>query len=285
VRTRLYRQPVYGLFKPYTLLFVLAAVTPLQAQDDPVILPASSARLVNLEAALLEAHYSGDLDQLASLAEEAGKLGERDSGGWLSAYYSGWAHYMLALMKGPNGLASPEGEPAAVARHIRYAIGALEISIEGNPDFADALALLSHLYSMAVRVEPQRGAELGPMGRSLLNRALQLEPDNPRVALIEAMRLFWLPPAVGGDRERGLQRWERAIQLFERADATDSSPLPSWGHAEAWAWLSGAYLALTDPDSEAASQAVREALLIRPDFLWVQVSAAPSARAALEEHQ
>jgi tetratricopeptide (TPR) repeat protein len=49
----------------------------------------------------------------------------------------------------------------------------------------------------------------------------------------------------------------------ERVDA----PLPSWGHAEAYAWLG--QFAAADGDREAARAAYEQALRLAPSYTWV----------------
>lgn len=237
--------------------------------------------LLDARVAVTTAAYEGDLDELARWADVLGEPRDDAALGWLSDYHAGFAHFVLALMVGPNGLVSQQGDAVRMGQHVDAGIRELEQAVEARPDFADALALLSHLYAMKIRRDPQRLApELGPQGRELLANALALEPNNPRVVLIEAMRLFWAPPAAGGDRERGLARWSEARALFERETERGDSPLPTWGHAEAWAWLPGALLALQPPDVARAERAARRALEIRPDFRWVRASLMPSIEAA-----
>jgi hypothetical protein len=100
--------------------------------------------------------------------------------------------------------------------------------------------------------------------------AAKLAPSNPRVVLIDAMGLYYRPPQAGGDRARGLDRWQDALRLFDTGSAVDVG----WGHPEAYLWLSAVYS--SNGDVAGARRALEKALSIRPDFV-----AARTALAAL----
>jgi len=253
-------------------------VTPGRAAQTPE--PPAAEALLDAKHALMAATYYGDLDALARLTEELGGIADRDSLAWLARYHAGFAHYVLALMVGPNGLRSRAGDVPAMLRQVDYGIGQLEASLAIRADFADALALLSNLYAMKLRGNPQRFArDLGPKAADLLERALQLAPRNPRVVLIDAMQLFWTPERAGGDRVKGLARWREACALFGAEVVPDTSPLPSWGHAEAWAWLPAAYMAIRPPDFAEAERAAMRSLQVQPGYRWVRLSVLPQIEA------
>lgn len=252
-----------------------------EAQETGIV--TAQRDLARAKQALMLASYTGDLEELARLAAELGASDDRVADEWLAHYHAGFAHYVLAMMVGPNGLVLPEGDAARMIEHVDEGIRQLEASLAGNATSADALALLSVLYAMKLRSDPAKlAAELGPKSQALLARALALEPKNPRVVLIDAMATFWKPPRLGGDPEHGLARWLEATELFAHEKQPRESALPSWGHAEAWAWLPSAYLALQPPRSQEAERAARRALEIRPDFRWVKVSLLPRVQAALK---
>jgi hypothetical protein len=90
------------------------------------------------------------------------------------------------------------------------------------------------------------------------------------VVLIDAMGLYYRPPAAGGDRARGLARWQQALDLFAKSTAPDVG----WGHAEAYLWLAFVHSQAGAPGK--ARDALEKAVALRPDFV-----AARNALAAL----
>lgn len=239
-------------------------------------------QLLDAKSALAEASYVGNLDQLRRKVAELGRLAKDNAAGWLADYYAGYGSFVLALMVGPGGLISARGDSQLMDQLVDEAIRFLEASVGAKSDFADALALLAHGYSMKLSSDPgQHAAGLGPLAQQKRAAALALDPLNPRAVLIDAMSLFWGPPQWGGDREKGLARWREALALFAQESARDPL-LPDWGHAEAWAWLAGAYLVLEPPDPIRAREAAEKALTLHPEFLWIQKSLLPRIEAQLD---
>lgn len=261
----------------------VAAATPSATADSEAL---GERDLKQLKIRLMKANYEGNLEELASLAKEFSKYGDNPRTGWVAHYHAGFAQYVLALMVGPNGLVSPQGDLEQMYRHVDKAIAQLEVSVGKSGAAAESFALLSNLYAMKLRSDPQKlGATLGPKSREMLKKAVELAPENPRVVLFNAMRTFWTPVSFGGDRSKGITLWERAIELFEKEAGRENSVLPSWGHAEALAWIQAAYLALQPPKTAEAERAVRKALEIRPDYKWVRVSVVPTMEAALNKNE
>ena len=98
-----------------------------------------------------------------------------------------------------------------------------------------------------------------------IDKAIKLDPDNPRVALQKGINEFYTPPAFGGGIRQAQASFERAIALFARYDP---QPLfPAWGHAEAWAWLGRTYA--RSGDRSKARDAYEAALRIDSTYTWV----------------
>ena len=71
----------------------------------------------------------------------------------------------------------------------------------------------------------------------------------------------------GGSKEKGLQGFQRAAELFAQEEPTD--PIhPVWGHSRTYAWLGIAYQ--NQGELESARAAFEKALEIDPDFGWVK---------------
>lgn len=100
-----------------------------------------------------------------------------------------------------------------------------------------------------------------------LQAALKLGPDNPRVWLMHGIATYFKPGLVGGGQEAAARDLRRAIALFDQsADAPGRRP--TWGRAEAHAWL-GRTLAAVRNDSGARAEYDR-ALALDPGFAWVR---------------
>ena len=107
---------------------------------------------------------------------------------------------------------------------------------------------------------------LGPRTNRLMDEAVALGPDNPRVWMLKGISSIHKPRMFGGGLDNAERDLKKAIVLFPADSAR--APKPSWGHAEAWAWLGRVYADLKRVDD--ARAAYTRALEIEPAFDWVR---------------
>ena len=177
-----------------------------------------------------------------------------------------WGHYYIALADYRiAGLL--EGESKDPSEHLNAAVEHLKKATEIDPQAAEAYSLLSSVYGWQIGLSPMKSMLLGPRVGKAAQKAKQLAPDNPRVVLSAAISDFNTPEMFGGNKEKGLQGFQRAAELFAQEEPTDPIQ-PVWGHREAYAWLGIAYQ--NQGELESARAAFGKALEIDPDFGWVK---------------
>ena len=177
-----------------------------------------------------------------------------------------WGHYYIALADYRiAGLL--EGESKDPSEHLNAAVEHLKKATEIDPQSAEAHALLSSVYGWQIGLSPMKTMILGPKVGKASRKAKQLAPDNPRVVLSAAISDFNTPEMFGGSKEKGLQGFQRAAELFAQEEPNDPVQ-PVWGHREAYAWLGIAYQ--NQGELESARAAFEKALAIDPDFGWVK---------------
>jgi tetratricopeptide (TPR) repeat protein len=139
---------------------------------------------------------------------------------------------------------------------------------------ADALALRSATLGLMIGLSgnPLSGMTLGPKSSGLVDRAMEIDPKNPRVWLIRGMSAMFTPKMFGGGTDKAERDLKKAIELFEAERSV--APAPSWGHAEAYVWLGQALQ--KDEKLDEARVAYQKALAIEPGYQWVQRVLLPS---------
>ncbi len=203
---------------------------------------------------------SNDLDVIRrarALFERATADPNRSS---LTHYYVALADYRLAnLLYGTDR--------RQTLSYLNDSVEHLKEAIRINDRFAEAHALLSGSYGQKIGLSPLESIILGPKSGKAIERATELEPDNPRVVLLKAISDYHTPKMFGGDREQAMAGFQRAAELFDE-ELIDDPLQPDWGHDEVYAWIgmahndAGAY--------ELAREAYEKALAINPDFGWVK---------------
>jgi tetratricopeptide (TPR) repeat protein len=95
-----------------------------------------------------------------------------------------------------------------------------------------------------------------------LKTALALEPENPRIKLIEAL----CATQIASDPASS-DRWRAVVASFEAAPPSRPGK-PDWGHVEALTLLGDSYL--QRGDNIAARDALERALVLAPDYRQAQ---------------
>ena len=190
---------------------------------------------------------------------------------------SPWGHYYIALTDfGIANILLDRGKKheSAASEHLKKAVEHLQIAERDVADCEDArvtaaevYALLSNVYGRQIALSPIKGIYLGPKAKSILRKAERLAPGNPRVVLSNAISYLKTPWLVGGNREKAIQGFQRAAELFASRKPTDPNH-PVWGHSETYIWMGIAYM--ERKESGAARDAFEKALEIDPDNRWVR---------------
>ncbi len=162
---------------------------------------------------------------------------------------------------------SPKEQSDYVAEGVQY----LKAALAAKPNFAEGLALMTGLYGAQIAKNPDLGMTLGPESEDLLQRALSLEPSNPRVLLMRGADIFHTPPEYGGSVKEAEVLYRRALDAFAKEAA--SKPWPNWGRFDAHVLL-GQLLAGRG-DKAGARAEYEAALVIAPDSGYVRYNLLP----------
>lgn len=147
---------------------------------------------------------------------------------------------------------------------LKYARQDLDDFLESQPDNAEGLALRSGVVGELI-TGAFTGMMLGPKVSRDLDKALQIAPENPRVALMRGINFHFTPNAFGGSDEKAEAELLRARDLFGMV--TDDG-WPNWGQIDALAWL-GQILLQMERVEEAVA-VFDEALELSPQHNWIQ---------------
>ncbi|MCL1066238.1 tetratricopeptide repeat protein [Shewanella olleyana] len=178
-------------------------------------------------------------------------------------YEHAYAEYRTAIT------ANIVGQRSVSKRALDEAQSTLE-SILTREDDAESMALLASVYGMQISADPSKGQILGMKSGVLLERAEQLTPNNPRIALVKAMSAFYTPTEYGGGMEKAKQFASVAIERYQ-------NPCDDicWGHSEAYTWRGLAQQELGN--QQGAEQDWQQAIDIDPKYAWANFLLNPPA--------
>ncbi len=177
------------------------------------------------------------------------------------------AEYFLGYIDYNMGVVIYQKDKDKSSEYLDSAVEHLKKAIEKDDNLAEAHALLSSCYGIQISFSPLTGIWRGPKANSQMSRAKEISPDNPRVALLDAVGTYNTPALFGGGKEKGFKKLEEAAALFDRWKTND--PLqPDWGREQVYAWIGLAYLDRNE--TILAKKAFEKALEINPDYGWVK---------------
>ncbi|MDJ0927928.1 MAG: tetratricopeptide repeat protein [Gammaproteobacteria bacterium] len=212
---------------------------------------AAAETLVEIRDRIDRAVITRDLDAL----EEAAKQLEK-SGADLSAYYLAYTQFRLGTLIGAT-------DKKRAKKHLNRCIDILKPIVKAKPDDAEVVGLQSTCYGSSTAYYMLRAAVRGSNANKFMKQALEIDGENPRVLMLDGISLYARPKALGGNKDKALERFTAAAESF--ADwSLPTADAPAWGEAENWMYLGRTYLALEQPDK--AREHYAKALELEPDF-------------------
>jgi len=220
--------------------------------------------LVEIKAALMSADYRGDISNLAALRSRALQLSDDPKLGYLADYWSGFASWRIVVNNNDGKI-----PPAEAMAHLTRAAADFESSLRKKDDFADAWAGAAAVHGWLAAYKHSDEAAMNTeveTFKRLLNRALELEPSNPRVLWVQATPSIVLPPERGGNIDRAIELYRKMVD--NARPLTPESPLPDWGKAEGLMSLANAHLKKSEV--QAAADEAGAALHLQPEWHYLR---------------
>ena len=197
------------------ILSVLFATTPLtlSAQD------ASYRGALSTQVAALRT--AGNPTDLTAADQALQRIAAAHPDAWLPNYYA--AHAALVGYYVDNG----ESCDDCLDRVDAY----LTAAEAADGDNSEVLTLRASYYQAMLNEHPMRAPYYGPKASGLLERAVALDPTNPRAASLLGQNLYYTPAMFGGGADKATPHLARAVELFDaEATATERDELlPTWG--------------------------------------------------------
>ena len=148
------------------------------------------------------------------------RIAQKETGEWLPYYYVSLCQIMIF------NLDQDDSQYAALCEKTDKF---LAVADSLHPNNSEIYVLKSMAAGLHIRTDPMvNGQKYGPIAGMTLEKALQLDPENPRAYMQKGMSLFFTPPQWGGDPKKGQELMETAVEKFD-AFKPASSIHPNWG--------------------------------------------------------
>ncbi len=235
---------------------------------------ACRARIAEGKRLAHEAVSAADARPLAAARDAFAAAVAADASSAPALYHLAWVESTQAV----NTLT----EPKVQAQALKDAAKHCEAAVEKDPHSADAKALLASIYGIQISKNFMLGATLGQKSTDLVEEAVKLAPENPRVWIAHGAAKLHTPPMFGGDPEVAVKDFEKSVQLAEK-ERHDDPLAPEWGRVESLAWL-GRALEKVGRDDD-AKKAYERALALEPEYGWVKRVLLPALEKRMDKQE
>ena len=203
--------------KKIIAVIALLATVSVNAQNDKYV-QAMQKNLAQFDVVKTTAEYQ-------ALAAAFERIGDAEKTQWLPYYYA-------ALALTTPGWTDTKLDKDVNAEKIKALLTKADALVKEDADKAEILSIRNMTASQQMLVDPQsRWATYGPESSSYLQKAKQLNPNNPRLYYLEGANIFGTPEQFDGGKAKAKPILEKAVALYK---VEQVKPLyPDWGKKQA----------------------------------------------------
>jgi hypothetical protein len=186
----------------------------------------SEKYLKAMEAKVVVVETTRSPEELQDLANTFERIAEAEKNQWQPYYYAALAQVNsgFAISNGKMGGLTDKLDP--IADKAEALVSKAETLSENNAEIFIIKKMIATLRMMG---DPQnRYMQYGPQAQQALEAARKLDPNNPRVYLLEGQDKFYTPEQFGGSKTEAKHLFETALLKFEAFKPATSID-PTWG--------------------------------------------------------
>ena len=184
-----------------------------------------------MEAKVPAVDTTRNVEGLKELANTFERIAEAEKTQWLPYYYAALAQVNSGtfLMNGGNVMA---GGMTAVLDPVADKAEALLNKAEAlSKDNSEIYVVKKMIASLRMMGDPMnRYMQYGPQAQQALETARKLNPENPRIYLLEGQDKFYTPEQYGGSKTEAKKLFEEALKKYEAATPATAID-PAWGRS------------------------------------------------------
>ena len=237
------------------LLLITLTTTGIRAEEKATV----DSHILTIKALQQEAVNKGDVEKFKEISSKLERLSTFGDKEWLVNYYLALSYYRIST------IAYEDKEMSE--KYIESAKEAVQKSIKEKDDFADSRALFSSILGIEIGFKPQLGMINGMKSAKEIEKAKKLDPENPRVYMIDGTAKLYTPPMFGGGVDKAIGLYEKAAELFGKEK--DKGIYPDWCKDEVYVFLGNAYK--EKKEDSTATLLYKKALEVNPDYGWAKI--------------
>jgi len=170
-----------------------------------------------------------DVNGLKDIGAAFERIGDAEKTQWLPYYYAALANVnagnQVMSASGMN-LSNISDKTDPLADKAEEMLNKAEALSKDNSEIFVVKKMIATLRLMGDPMN--RYMTYGPEGAQALETAKKLNPDNPRIYVLEGMDKFYTPEQYGGSKEEAKKLFETALQKYA-SFKLESNIHPNWG--------------------------------------------------------
>ncbi len=151
------------------------------------------------------------------------RVADAEKDKWLPYYYAAYANHI-------TGWINPRADKDKVAEKSKDLLTKAEVIEKEN---SELYCLRQMIAIQQMTVDPMtRWQTYGAEGRAALEKAMKVDPNNPRIYYLDGQTLMNTPEAFGGGKAVAKKLFEKSLELYKTYPL--ASPMhPNWGKEDA----------------------------------------------------
>jgi len=173
-----------------------------------------------MESALAVVHSSKTVEEIQQAVNQLERIATAEPKEWLPVYWASYCYTNMAFM---------EEEVVRKDQLLDQADKFLQKAeaLQANND--EVLVMRAYIAQGRISIDGQnRFPTYGPVFQESLARAKQINPENPRIYVLEGQMLYYTPAAFGGGKATACPKLKMAIDKYTSFKPS-SSISPNWG--------------------------------------------------------
>lgn len=154
------------------------------------------------------------------------RIADAEKTQWLPYYYVALSNVMTGYFQGAVNQTPNPALTDPLADKAEEALNKAEALSKDNSEIFIVKKMIATLRMMADPMN--RWQTYGPQAAEALQRAKSLNPENPRIYMLEGQDKFYTPEQFGGSKTEAKTLFEESAKKFETFKP-ESNIHPSWG--------------------------------------------------------
>ena len=214
-------------------IFILSAILVASfsfAQMPDKFVKAMEAKIVLIDSA-------NTVESLTDLANAFERIADAEKNQWLPYYYAAYCNASAGIIAGAGGdmMAAKADKTDPYADKADKQIKKAEELAKNNSEIFIVKKMIATLRMLGDPMN--RYMTYGPEAQAMLDEAKKLNPENPRVYILEGQDKFYTPEQFGGSKDEAKVLFEKAQKLYETFKP-ETKIHPNWGKNQVTYFLS-----------------------------------------------